>query len=96
VGTELFDTSSIARFSRMARRQSGPVGPRTISATMRCCAAEMDNLNNGHVIIVHQPTGNSICHGVDRLDFVKINAEGAEAQIIQGMNEPCKRMMPSA
>jgi FkbM family methyltransferase len=51
--------------------------------------------NNGHVITVHQTTVDSICHGIDRIDFVKIDAEGAEEQIIQGMNETFKRLKPS-
>lgn len=48
----------------------------------------------GTVISVPQTTVDTACRDLTRLDFVKIDAEGAEADIIDGMTETIARFRP--
>jgi FkbM family methyltransferase len=48
----------------------------------------------GHVITVQRANADTICADLQRLDFVKIDAEGAEANIIDGMTVLIARFKP--
>jgi hypothetical protein len=49
----------------------------------------------GRVIKVRQSSVDKICERMPRLDFVKIDAEGAEEDIIYGMSNSLARWQPS-
>lgn len=53
------------------------------------------NPDEGSVIAVPRMTVDSLTSGLSRLDFVKIDAEGAEADIIFGMSDTLTRFRPS-
>jgi FkbM family methyltransferase len=93
-----FDGRADVKEVALGREAAGEVRffiPYTEPKNARVVASEDGyDPNNGHVITVHQTTVDSICHGIDRLDFVKIDAEGAEAHIIDGMDETFKRLKP--
>lgn len=49
----------------------------------------------GRVITVRETTVDDICAGLERLDFIKIDAEGSEANIVDGMMGVIARLKPS-
>lgn len=50
---------------------------------------------SGRIVRVKQATVDSICADLSRLDFIKIDAEGAEADIVEGMTRVIARFEPS-
>jgi FkbM family methyltransferase len=56
--------------------------------------AEDFNPRRGAVIEVDSTTLDRLCAGVDRIDFVKIDAEGSEERIFDGMSKTIARNRP--
>jgi FkbM family methyltransferase len=49
----------------------------------------------GETITVHTTNIDTLCAGLPRVDFIKVDAEGAEADILEGMKDTIARHRPT-
>jgi len=79
-------------------RHSGEVSffiPRDEPKNARIVSPDFEAQELGQVIAVEVATVDQLCSGIDRLDFVKVDAEGGEDDIILGMGDTLDRLKPS-
>lgn len=50
--------------------------------------------HNGYLLEIPATTVDALCHRLDRVDFIKIDAEGAEENIFAAMDETIRRHKP--
>ncbi|MBB3609298.1 FkbM family methyltransferase [Rhizobium sp. BK602] len=92
-------------FSRRARIESVAVGAADGEASLYIPHSEPKNASivsdaftpraeNGRVVKVPVTTLDRLCNASERVDFIKIDAEGAEEAIVEGMRETIDRHRP--